>query len=116
MSTTDLKLTYTDLQEGSGEEAKKGQRVSVHYTGWLNMDGEKGLEFDSSHSRNQAFDFKLGVGQVIQGWDEGVQGMKVGGKRTLMIPAHLAYGEHGAGDLIPANANLIFDVELLEIL
>jgi FKBP-type peptidyl-prolyl cis-trans isomerase FkpA len=102
-------LKYVDLQEGQGDVAKAGQTVSVHYTGWL----ENGTKFDSSHDRRQPFGFKLGGGQVIRGWDEGVAGMKIGGKRKLIIPADLGYGARGAGGVIPPNATLIFEVELL---
>lgn len=109
---TDSGLKYDDLQEGDGAAAKAGQRVSVHYTGWL-TDGRK---FDSSLDRNAPFAFALGAGQVIRGWDEGVQGMKVGGKRKLTIPPQLGYGARGAGGVIPPNAALVFEVELLEIL
>ena len=96
-------------------EAKPGQQVSVHYTGWLDEGGKKGKKFDSSRDRGQPFGFPLGGGQVIRGWDEGVAGMKVGGKRTLLIPAALGYGARGAGGVIPPNATLIFDVELLGV-
>jgi FKBP-type peptidyl-prolyl cis-trans isomerase FkpA len=105
-------LKYEDMVEGNGAEAAAGQRVSVHYTGWL-TDGSK---FDSSVDRNDPFQFALGAGMVIRGWDEGVQGMKVGGKRKLTIPPNLGYGAQGAGGVIPPNATLVFDVELLEIL
>lgn len=108
-------LKYIDTKIGTGAQAVKGKKVSVHYTGWLNEKGNRGQKFDSSLDRGQAFDFALGAGQVIKGWDEGVAGMKVGGKRTLMIPAPLAYGERGAGGVIPPNADLIFDVELLKV-
>jgi FKBP-type peptidyl-prolyl cis-trans isomerase FkpA len=104
-------LKYTDEQVGTGTEALAGKTVSVHYTGWL-LDGTK---FDSSRDRNQPFSFPLGRGQVIKGWDEGVAGMKVGGKRTLVIPPDLGYGLRGAGGVIPPNATLKFDVELLEV-
>jgi FKBP-type peptidyl-prolyl cis-trans isomerase len=109
--TTGSGLRYVDLQEGQGAEAKSGQNVSVHYTGWL----ENGTKFDSSHDRHQAFGFRLGAGQVIRGWDEGVAGMKVGGKRKLIIPSDLGYGPRGAGGVIPPNATLIFEVELLGV-
>ena len=108
---TDSGLKYEDLVEGSGAVAEAGQTVSVHYTGWL-TDGSK---FDSSVDRNQPFRFLLGKGQVIRGWDEGVQGMKIGGKRKLTIPPQLGYGAAGAGGVIPPNATLVFDVELLEL-
>jgi peptidylprolyl isomerase len=108
--TTDSGLKYYDLEEGTGETPTPGQPVSVHYTGWL----EDGSMFDSSLTRGQPFQFVIGAGQVIPGWDEGVAGMKVGGKRQLVIPADLAYGEQGAGGVIPPNATLIFEVELLE--
>jgi FKBP-type peptidyl-prolyl cis-trans isomerase FkpA len=109
--TTASGLKYQDIVVGTGQEAKAGDQVSVHYTGWL-TDGTK---FDSSVDRNQPFDFTLGQGSVIPGWDEGVAGMKVGGKRRLTIPPELAYGAQGAGGVIPPNATLIFDVELLAI-
>jgi len=111
MPTTPSGLTYQDLAEGSGAEAQKGAQVSVHYTGWL-MDGTK---FDSSKDRNEPFDFPLGAGHVIKGWDEGVAGMKVGGKRKLTIPPSLGYGARGAGGVIPPNATLVFEVELLGV-
>jgi peptidylprolyl isomerase len=95
--------------------AESGQKVTVHYTGWLSDNGKKGKKFDSSVDRGQPFSFPLGIGRVIRGWDEGVVGMKIGGKRTLIIPAKLGYGERGAGDVIPPNAELIFDVELLKV-
>jgi FKBP-type peptidyl-prolyl cis-trans isomerase len=109
--TTDSGLKYEDLKEGSGAEAKKGDTVSVHYTGWL-TDGKK---FDSSLDRGEPFRFKLGAGMVIKGWDEGVAGMKVGGKRKLTIPPELGYGKRGAGRVIPPDATLVFEVELLKI-
>ena len=104
-------LRYVDLQEGQGEEARAGKTVSVHYTGWL----ENGTKFDSSLDRRQPFSFRLGGGQVIRGWDEGVEGMKIGGKRKLIIPSALGYGVRGAGGVIPPNATLIFEVELLGV-
>jgi FKBP-type peptidyl-prolyl cis-trans isomerase len=109
--TTDSGLKYEDLTEGSGAEAKAGQTVTVHYTGWL-TDGQK---FDSSKDRNDPFAFVLGGGMVIKGWDEGVQGMKAGGVRKLTIPPQLGYGVRGAGGVIPPNATLVFEVELLEV-
>ncbi len=108
---TDSGLKYDDLVEGDGEVATVGQTVSVHYTGWL-TDGSK---FDSSVDRNEPFSFFLGRGMVIRGWDEGVAGMKVGGKRKLTIPSQLGYGAAGAGGVIPPNATLVFDVELLSV-
>jgi FKBP-type peptidyl-prolyl cis-trans isomerase FkpA len=108
-------LEYYDHEVGTGPEAKAGQQVMVHYTGWLYNDGEQGGKFDSSKDRNQPFEFDLGAGMVIKGWDEGVQGMKVGGKRTLIIPSALGYGARGAGGVIPPNATLKFDLELLAV-
>ena len=106
-------VEYWDLKEGTGATAMAGKSVSVHYTGWLDKGGKK---FDSSVDRGQPFMFQLGAGQVIKGWDEGVSGMKVGGKRQLRIPPELGYGARGAGGgVIPANATLIFDVELLAV-
>jgi peptidylprolyl isomerase len=113
--TTATGLQYNDVKVGTGAEAVAGKVVSVNYTGWLNDKGAKGKKFDSSLDRKMAFEFPLGASRVIPGWDEGVAGMKVGGKRTLMIPAKLAYGARGAGDAIPPNADLIFDVELLGV-
>ncbi len=112
-------LIKTDTKPGAGAEAQAGQTVSVHYTGWLydeNAPDNKGAKFDSSLDRNDPFDFPLGAGHVIQGWDIGVQGMKVGGQRTLIIPSEMGYGAHGAGDDIPPNAKLVFDVELLNVI
>ena len=109
--TTDSGLKYIDLVEGTGATPQRGQRVVVHYTGTL----EDGTKFDSSRDRNQPFTFTIGIGQVIKGWDEGVGTMKVGGRRELTIPPELGYGERGAGGVIPPNATLIFDVELLRI-
>jgi len=111
MITTNSGLKYEDLTEGTGAEAKAGDQVQVHYTGWL-TDGTK---FDSSLDRKSPFTFPLGGGRVIKGWDEGVAGMKVGGKRKLHIPPDLGYGARGAGGVIPPNADLIFEVELLHI-
>ena len=104
-----------DTEVGNGAEATKGQTVSVHYTGWLfdpSAENNKGPKFDSSLDRGELFDFPLGAGYVIKGWDEGVVGMKIGGKRTLVIPAEMGYGSRGAGGVIPPNATLIFEVEL----
>jgi len=111
-------LKKIDVVAGTGDEAVPGRRVSVHYTGWLHdpqkADGH-GRKFDSSVDRGSPFDFHLGGGQVIRGWDEGVAGMKVGGKRTLIIPPEMGYGSRGAGGVIPPNATLVFDVELLGV-
>ena len=109
--TTASGLKYTDTKVGTGAEAKAGQTAVVHYTGWL-TDGKK---FDSSKDRGQPFTFGLGGGQVIKGWDEGVQGMKVGGTRKLTIPSELGYGARGAGGVIPPNATLVFEVDLLDL-
>jgi len=108
--TTASGLKYTDVKVGSGASPVKGKQVKVHYTGTL----ENGKKFDSSVDRNEPFSFVIGVGQVIPGWDEGVMGMKVGGKRKLIIPSKLGYGAAGAGGVIPPNATLLFDVELLD--
>ncbi|MBI1651222.1 FKBP-type peptidyl-prolyl cis-trans isomerase [Hyphomicrobium sulfonivorans] len=113
--TTPSGLTITDTVVGTGAEAKPGNTCVMHYTGWLYENGEKGKKFDSSVDRGDPFQFPLGQGRVIEGWDEGVQGMKVGGKRTLIIPPNLGYGARGAGGVIPPNATLIFDVELLDV-
>jgi FKBP-type peptidyl-prolyl cis-trans isomerase FkpA len=113
---TDSGLEFKDLVVGAGAQATAGHQVTVHYTGWLqNPDGSLGTKFDSSVDHGQPFDFPLGAGRVIRGWDEGVAGMKVGGKRRLIIPAALGYGARGAGGVIPPNATLIFDVELLGV-
>jgi peptidylprolyl isomerase len=106
-------LKITDVKAGAGEPAKSGQTVSVHYTGWLYEGGMKTKKFDSSRDRGQPFEFPLGAGRVIKGWDEGVAGMRPGGQRTLIIPPELGYGARGAGGVIPPNATLIFDVELI---
>lgn len=111
MITTASGLKYVDLVEGTGKSPSKGKVVTVHYTGTL----DNGRKFDSSVDRNEPFSFVIGVGQVIKGWDEGVMGMKVGGKRQLIIPANLGYGARGAGGVIPPNATLHFDVELLGV-
>ena len=110
-TTTSSGLQYWDIQAGTGAEAVNGRQVQVHYTGWLTT----GKKFDSSVDRGEPFSFTLGAQQVIRGWDEGVKGMKVGGKRQLKIPASLGYGARGAGGVIPPNATLIFDVELLGV-
>ena len=118
MITTASGLQYQDTVPGTGAEAKAGQRVRVHYTGWLHdptADHGRGRKFDSSKDRNDPFAFPLGAGHVIGGWDEGVQGMKVGGTRTLLIPPDLGYGARGAGGVIPPNATLVFEVELLAV-
>ena len=112
---TESGLSYKIEREGNGAITKKGDTVFVHYTGWLDNNGEPGKKFDSSVDRGTPFSFKLGIGHVIKGWDEGVEGMKVGEKRRLVIPAHIGYGARGAGAIIPPNATLIFDVELLKI-
>ena len=113
MPTTDSGLQYEDTTVGTGDVAVKGKSVTVHYTGWLYNDNTQGAKFDSSKDRSDPFVFHLGAGMVIRGWDEGVAGMKVGGARTLIIPAALGYGARGAGGVIPPNATLKFDVELL---
>ena len=115
MITTPSGLQFTDSVVGDGDEAASGQFVTVHYTGWLYVDGEQGAKFDSSRDRNDPFEFSLGAGMVIKGWDEGVQGMKIGGQRTLIIPPELGYGARGAGGVIPPNATLKFDVELIAV-
>ena len=111
-------LTKQDTRAGDGNEAAAGRNVTVHYTGWLYDPGKadhKGTKFDSSRDRNEPFTFRLGAGEVIRGWDEGVAGMKVGGQRTLTIPPDFGYGARGAGGVIPPNATLLFDVELLDV-
>jgi len=108
-------LQITDTKAGTGAEARKGQTVTVHYTGWLYNNGQQGAKFDSSRDRKDPFKFPLGSGMVIKGWDEGVAGMKVGGQRTLIIPPEMGYGARGAGGVIPPHATLKFDVELLGV-
>ena len=116
MITNPSGLQYDDVTVGNGAQATAGIDVTVHYTGWLqNPDGSAGAKFDSSKDRNDPFVFALGAGQVIKGWDEGVQGMKIGGVRRLVIPSALGYGARGAGGIIPPNATLIFEVELLGV-
>ena len=114
-TTTSSGLQYTDTKVGTGVTPKRGQTAVVHYTGWLYNDGAKGKKFDSSVDRGEPFSFPVGMGRVIKGWDEGVVSMKVGGKRTLIIRPDLGYGARGAGGVIPPNATLIFDVELLDV-
>jgi peptidylprolyl isomerase len=113
--TTSSGLQIIDTVEGTGASPKTGETCVMHYTGWLYDNGQKGKKFDSSVDRGDPFEFPIGVGRVIKGWDEGVSTMKVGGKRTLIIPAALGYGARGAGGVIPPNATLMFDVELLSI-
>jgi len=113
--TTSSGLTYEDTQEGTGASPTKGQTCVMHYTGWLWVNNAKGAKFDSSVDRGRPFSFPIGAGRVIKGWDEGVASMKVGGKRTLTIPPELGYGASGAGGVIPPNATLLFEVELLEL-
>ena len=113
MEKTASGLEYEDTQVGTGESPRRGQTCVMHYTGWLWVNGAKGAKFDSSVDRGKPFDFPIGTGSVIKGWDEGVATMKVGGKRTLRIPPELGYGSRGAGGVIPPNATLLFEVELL---
>jgi peptidylprolyl isomerase len=113
--TTASGLQITDTKVGSGAQPKTGQTCVMHYTGWLYNNGAKNAKFDSSLDRGEPFEFAIGQGQVIKGWDEGVATMQVGGKRTLIIPPQLGYGARGAGGVIPPNATLIFDVELLGV-
>jgi peptidylprolyl isomerase len=115
MTTTSSGLQFEDTVVGTGAAPAAGQTCIMHYTGWLYQDGKKGAKFDSSVDRGQPFEFPLGMGRVIKGWDEGVASMKIGGKRTLIIPAALGYGTRGAGSVIPPNATLLFDVELLGV-
>ncbi|PBJ83975.1 peptidylprolyl isomerase [Lysobacteraceae bacterium NML93-0399] len=113
LTTTPSGLQYEDTVVGTGKVAQPGRNVTVHYTGWLYESGAQGAKFDSSKDRDEPFIFPLGGGMVIKGWDEGVQGMKEGGQRTLIIPANLGYGARGAGGVIPPHATLKFDIELL---
>ncbi len=115
MITTQTGLQYEDTAPGSGDTAKAGQTCVMHYTGWLWTNGAKGTKFDSSRDRGRPFSFQLGAGQVIAGWDEGGAGVQPGGKRTLLIPPELGYGARGAAGVIPPNATLLFEVELLEL-
>lgn len=115
MTTTASGLAYEDTRAGTGAAPAKGQTCVMHYTGWLWENGAKGAKFDSSHDRGRPFSFPIGQGRVIAGWDEGVAGMQVGGARTLLIPPELGYGARGAGGVIPGNATLLFEVELLEL-
>lgn len=115
MITTPSGLQYEDTAAGAGNAASAGQQVTVHYTGWLHEDGVDGAKFDSSRDRRDPFVFSLGAGMVIRGWDEGVAGMRVGGTRVLVIPPALGYGARGAGGVIPPNATLRFEVELLAL-
>ena len=115
MTKTASGLGYEDTREGTGASPQRGQQCVMHYTGWLWENGSKGAKFDSSHDRGQPFTFPLGMGRVIKGWDEGVATMKVGGARTLLIPPDLGYGARGAGGVIPPNATLLFEVELLDV-
>jgi len=115
MTKTSSGLQYEDTKEGTGAVPKTGQTCVMHYTGWLWENGAKGKKFDSSLDHGQPFEFHIGQGQVIKGWDEGVATMKVGGKRTLLIPPQLGYGSRGAGGVIPPNATLLFEVELLNV-
>lgn len=115
MNTNESGLQWEDTVVGEGAVAASGDSVQVHYTGWLFEGGQAGAKFDSSKDRGMPFEFSLGLGQVIGGWDEGVQGMAVGGQRRLVIPPHLGYGAYGAGGVIPPNATLLFEVELLGV-
>ena len=115
MTTTKSGLKYMDQKVGSGDVAMKGNTVSVHYTGWFYTEGKRGAKFDSSLDRKMPFEFKLGARQVIPGWDEGVEGMKVGGKRELIIPPDLGYGPRGMPGIIPPNSTLNFEIELLKV-
>jgi len=115
MQQTASGLKYEDTVVGTGASPAQGQKCVMHYTGWLWVNNAKGAKFDSSHDRGKPFEFPIGVGRVIKGWDEGVASMKIGGKRTLLIPPGLGYGDRGAGNVIPPGATLLFEVELLGI-
>ncbi len=115
MVTMPSGLKYIDEVVGTGDEAVNGATLDMHYTGWLYENGKRGKKFDSSHDRGRPFTFKLGTGMVIKGWDQGIKGMKVGGKRELIIPPDLGYGSRGAGNVIPPNSTLDFEVELLKV-
>jgi peptidylprolyl isomerase len=115
MTTTPSGLSYEDTRAGTGAQPRAGQTCVMHYTGWLWVNGAKGAKFDSSHDRGKPFSFPLGQGRVIKGWDEGVASMNIGGARTLLIPPELGYGARGAAGVIPPNATLLFEVELLEV-
>lgn len=115
MTETPSGLQYEDTVVGTGPSPATGQKCAMHYTGWLWVNGAKGAKFDSSHDRGRPFEFPLGTGRVIKGWDEGVATMKVGGKRTLLIPAKLGYGDRGFGTVIPPGSTLLFEVELVRI-
>jgi peptidylprolyl isomerase len=115
MTKTPSGLQYEDVVVGTGAQPKAGQTCVMHYTGWLWEDGAKGKKFDSSFDRDRPFEFPIGKGRVIKGWDEGVATMKIGGQRTLLIPPHLGYGDIGAGGVIPGGATLLFEVELLDV-
>ncbi len=115
MTQTPSGLSYEDTQAGTGASPQKGQTCVMHYTGWLYVNGAKGAKFDSSLDRGQPFEFPLGMGRVIKGWDEGVASMKIGGKRTLVIPPALGYGARGVPGVIPADSTLLFEVELLRV-
>src|SRR3982751_1122452 len=115
MTTTASGLQYEDTEPGTGQEARAGQTCAMHYTGWLWVNGAKTRKVDSSLDRGRPFSFGLGKGQVIKGWDEGVAGMKIGGKRTLLIPPDLGYGARGAGGVIPPGATLLFEVQLIDL-
>ncbi len=115
MSKTPSGLQFEDTQAGTGASPQSGQTCVMHYTGWLWVNNAKGAKFDSSVDRGKPFEFPIGQGRVIKGWDEGVASMKIGGKRTLLIPPELGYGARGAGGVIPPNATLLFEVELLGV-